>query len=86
LQRTVKVLETNHDSKKSSPDSTSSRDEIEIKNVGNGVQHVGNTEQDRRYANRDVYDGVAINAKVNSASGNIGTLASATIAAWIRDA
>jgi len=59
---------------------------FKLNNVGNGVQHVGNTEEDRRYANRDVYDGVAINAKVNSASGNIGTLASATIAAWIRDA
>ena len=76
----VNVLETG-DSIHSSPDSSPLK--IEINSVGNGGQHVGNAEEDKMHDNQDIYDGTERNVQVNSASENIGTMASASIAASV---
>ena len=76
----VNVLETG-DSINSSPDSCPVK--TQINNVDNGGQHVETAEEDRMHDNQDIYDGAERNVQVNSASGNIGTMASESIAASV---
>ena len=77
----VNVLETG-DSMNSSPDSCPV--ETQINNVNNGGLHVETAEEDRMHDNHDIlYDGAERNVQVNSAPGNIGTMASESIAASV---